>query len=384
MDNIDVIIVGAGSVGVPTAMALGALGMKTLVVDSKPSPGQGENKRAIGGIRATHSDPAKIQVGLRSLEIFSTWTKVHGDNIEWLKGGYLFPVYREQEEQALKKLLPLQQQFGLNIDFIDPEQLRRIIPGIDPDGLRGGTFSPDDGSASPLLTTNAFARKALENGARFHFNERIDTLMVEKGRVVGIQTDKGQYRAPVVVDAAGAYSRPLCATAGVDLPVFPDSHEGAITEPVARMFSCMVVDLRPGPGSKNYYFYQNSHGQVVFCITPDPPIVGTDTRETSVFLPQVAARMVSLIPRLKALRVRRVWRGCYPMSPDGSPIVGWSPELKGLFHITGMCGQGFMLGPGMGELAARMIAGRPSDQDKAAIAIFSPARQFSGVREELK
>jgi sarcosine oxidase subunit beta len=58
--------------------------------------------------------------------------------------------------------------------------------------------------------------------------------------------------------------------------------------------------------------------------------------------------------------------------------------LEGLFHITGMCGQGFMLGPGMGELAARMIAGRPSDQDKAAIAIFSPARQFSGVREELK
>jgi sarcosine oxidase subunit beta len=43
----------------------------------------------------------------------------------------------------------------------------------------------------------------------------------------------------------------------------------------------MVVDLRPGPGSKNYYFYQNVHGQVVFCITPDPPILGTDTRETS-------------------------------------------------------------------------------------------------------
>jgi sarcosine oxidase subunit beta len=384
MPNFDVIIVGAGSVGVPTAMALGAAGVKTLVMDAKPSPGQGDNKRAIGGIRATHSDPGKILVGLRSLEIFSTWKERYGEDIEWLKGGYLFPVYREQEERSLKRLLPLQRQFGLNINFIDPDTLQAIVPGIDPKGLRGGTFSPEDGSASPLLAINAFTRKALENGVRFQFNERINTLLVDGGRIVGVETDKGRYRAPVVVDAAGAYSRPLCLTAGVDLPVTPDSHEGAITEPVARLFSCMVVDLRPGPGSKNYYFYQNVHGQVVFCITPDPPIVGTDTRETSVFLPQVAARMVALIPRLKTLRVRRVWRGCYPMSPDGSPIVGWSPETEGLFHASGMCGQGFMLGPGIGELAARMITGSDSRQDEDAISIFSPARQFSIVQETLK
>ncbi|BBO71695.1 hypothetical protein DSCA_56250 [Desulfosarcina alkanivorans] len=384
MPDVDVIIAGAGSVGVPTAMALGAMGVKTLVLDAKPSPGQGDNKRAIGGVRATHSDPGKILVSLRSLEIFSTWKERYGDDIEWLKGGYLFPVYREQEEQSLKKLLPLQRQFGLNIDFIDPGALQAIVPGIDPDGLVGGTFSPDDGSASPLLACNAFARKALENGARFQFNEPIRTLLVENGRIVGVQTEKGRYRAPVVVDAAGACSGPLCRTAGVVLPVTPDSHEGAITEPVARMFACMVVDLRPGPGSKNYYFYQNVHGQVVFCITPDPPVVGTDTRETSVFLPQVAARMVALIPRLKTLRVRRVWRGRYPMSPDGSPIVGWSPAVEGLFHATGMCGQGFMLGPGTGELVARMITGSTSRQDEDAITIFSPRRQFSDDHEALK
>jgi sarcosine oxidase subunit beta len=64
--------------------------------------------------------------------------------------------------------------------------------------------------------------------------------------------------------------------------------------------------------------------------------------------------------------------------------VGWSPEIMGLFHIAGMCGQGFMLGPGMGELAARMISGTATDQDQAAMDIFSPARQFSEVREELK
>jgi sarcosine oxidase subunit beta len=384
MNNPDVIIVGAGSAGVPAAMALAAMGVKTLVLDAKPSPGQGDNKRAIGGVRATHSDPAKIKVGLRSLEIFSTWKERHGDDIEWQKGGYLFPVYREQEKRSLTDLLPLQRRFGLNIDYIDAQMVRRIVAGIDPDGLMGGTFSADDGSASPLAAINAFARKALENGACFQFNEPIRALLTEDGKVTGVATARGRYHAPVVVNAAGAYSRPLCQTAGVDLPVTPDSHEGAISEPVARMFACMVVDLRPGPGSKNYYFYQNIHGQVVFCITPDPPIFGTDTRETSLFLPQVAARMVALIPRLKNLRVRRVWRGRYPMSPDGAPIVGWDANLEGLFHLTGMCGQGFMLGPGLGELTARMITGTAADQDQAAIDMFSPAREYTQVRETLK
>jgi len=383
MNNYDVIIVGAGSAGVPIAMALGEKGVKTMVLDKKPSPGQGENKHAIGGARATHSDPAKILTCLRSLEIFSTWEEMHGDYIEWLKGGYAFPVYREAEEQALKSILPIQKEYGLNIDFVGSEEIQEIIPGITPGGLMGGTFSPDDGSVSPLLSINAFYRRALEFGVQFRFKEKIGEILQENGKAVGVATDKGRYGAPVVVDAAGPFSRDLCKTAGVDVPVVPDSHEGAITEPVEPFFKCMVVDLRPAEGTKNYYFYQNKHGQVVFCITPDPPIIGIDKRETSVFLPQVTSRMIGLIPRLKNLRVRRVWRGLYPMSPDGSPLVGWSREVEGLFHATGMCGQGFMLGPGLGEVTARIIDESTTDDDRVIMEGFSPYREFGG-EEALK
>jgi sarcosine oxidase subunit beta len=132
-----------------------------LVVDKNPSPGQGENKKAIGGIRATHSDPAKILTCIRSLEIFSTWEERHGDNIEWLKGGYTFPVYREIDEKALKGIIPIQKEYGLNIDFLGPEKIEEVVPGINPDGLIGGTVSPDDGSASPLRAVNAFYRRAV-------------------------------------------------------------------------------------------------------------------------------------------------------------------------------------------------------------------------------
>lgn len=381
--NYDVIVVGAGSAGVPVALALAELGVKTLVLDNHASPGQGENKKAIGGIRATHSDPAKILTCLRSLQIFSTWEDLYGDDIEWLKGGYTFPVYREAEEKALKGILPIQKKYGLNIDFFGPEKIQDVVPGINAQDLRGGTVSPDDGSASPLRAVNAFYRRAKEMGATFLFKEPVGQILVAQGKVLGVLTKTGTYSAPVVVDAAGPQSRALCKTAGVDVPVTPDSHEAAITEPVKPFFTCMVVDLRPGPDSKNYYFYQNKLGQIVFCITPEPLIVGDDKRETSVFLPQVGARMVNLLPRLKNLRVRRMWRGLYPMTPDGSPLAGWNKELEGLLHAAGMCGQGFMLGPGLGEVVARLITGKVTDQDKIILEGFSPYRKFGG-QEALK
>ncbi len=384
MNSFDVIIVGAGSVGVPTAMACGRMGLKTLVVDKRPSPGQGENKHAIGGIRATHSDPAKILVCHRSLEIFSTWQTRYGDDIEWQRGGYVFPVYRSEEEKVLKSFLPVQKKFGLNIDFVGPRTIAGVVPGINPRGLRGGTLSPDDGSASPLLAINAFYRQAVRRAVTFKFKLPVQEILKERDAVTGIRTPQGRFYAPVVVDAAGADSRELSATLGCDIAVTPESHEAGISEPVQMFCPAMVVDLRPAPGSRNYYFYQNRHGQVVFCITPEPPLVGHDYRETSGFLPQVCSRMVNLMPRLRNLRVRRVWRGLYPMTADGVPLVGWNRDVPGLLHAVGMCGQGFMLGPGLGEVLARMITASTTADDRVILDGFSLYRDVSCGMEALK
>jgi len=384
MSNYDVIIVGAGSVGVPTAMALAIKGVKTLVVDKHPSAGQGENKHAIGGIRATHTDPAKIRVCLRSLEIFSTWQDTFGQDIEWLKGGYVYPVYREEEEKLLKSFLPFQKKFGLKIDFTGPDDIAAVVPGINREGLMGGTISPDDGTASPLLAGNVFFQRARALGATFQFRSDVKKILQTKGRVTGVKTSAGDFFAPVVIDAAGPYSAILNKSIDIDIPVVPESHEGAVTEPVRMFCPAMVVDMRPAKGSLNYYYYQNKHGQLIFCITPDPPIKGTSHDETSLFLPQVCSRMVNLMPRLKNIRVRRVWRGLYPTTPDGSPLVSWNNEVKGLLHATGMCGQGFMLGPGVGEVVARMVTGIESENDRIILEKFDLYRDLSSGMEALK
>ena len=170
----DVILIGAGSVGAPAAFSLAEAGVRTLVIDKAPSVGQGSNKTAIGGIRATHSDPAKIRLCLRSIEIFATWKELHGDEIEWHRGGYSFVAYREEEEKTLKALLEIQHSYGLNIDWLDKQALLEVIPALNQDGLIGGTFSPDDGSASPLLAIHALLPPRATAGGRVSLWRRGD------------------------------------------------------------------------------------------------------------------------------------------------------------------------------------------------------------------
>ncbi|MEN4013300.1 MAG: FAD-binding oxidoreductase [Bellilinea sp.] len=379
----DVIIIGAGSVGAPAAFSIAKAGLKVLVIDRAASAGQESNKRAIGGVRATHSDPAKIRLCLRSIEIFSTWREMYGDDIEWYSGGYVFVAYREQEEKTLKDLLLKQHSFGLNINWLDQYPLRQVVPDLNQDGLIGGTYSPEDGSASPMLAIHAFYCRAIQHGAKFLFHETVQSLEQQSGRIVAVRTDKGLYGADVVINAAGGDARRIGDLAGVDLPVFPDSHEAAITEPVSRFLDPMVVDIRPAPGSSNFYFYQHLTGQIVFCITPSPNIWGNQIEETSDFLPMVSRRMLEVMPRLRNIRVRRTWRGLYPMTPDGFPIIGYAQNCSNFLQAVGMCGQGFMLGPGLGELLARLITKQLQPEDSLTLDILSPQRKFAG-QEMLK
>jgi sarcosine oxidase subunit beta len=381
--NYDLIVIGAGSVGVPVALVAARGGLKTLVLDYRASVGQGDNKRAIGGVRATHSDPAKIRVCLRSIAIFRDWEEREGDYLGYRQGGYLFPVYREQDESLLRGLLEIQHTHGLNIDWIGPDQIKELVPGIRERDLRGGTYSPEDLNVSPLRALPAFYFKARDAGAEFRFHERVTGIAVKRGKVTGVTTDKDTYAAPHVLNAAGATAREFGAMVGLDLPVHPDSHEAGITEPVERLFNPLIVDIRPTPGAKNCYFFQNSENRVEFCLTPDPIIPGTNRDSTSSFLPLVSRKMVDLLPRLAGIRVRRIWRGIYPQTPDGSPIVGSCDDPAGYHFAVGMCGQGFMLGPGLAEDIVGLIRdGRPVT-DPEVFALFRLDRDF-GRTEALK
>ncbi len=377
-EKYDVIVIGGGSIGLPAALNLAKQKLKVLVLEREGGPGQENNKKAIGGIRATHSDYGKITVCLRSIEIMKNWQEEMGDDIGWMSNGYSYPAYNAKDAKTLQDLMQIQLSYGLNIKWVSPEEYNELVPGITMEGLVGSTFSPEDGSCSPLLMGSAYYFHALRAGVEFRFSQKVTDLRIEHGKIVSVVTDKDSYSAATVINAAGNFARDIGLMADLDLPVYPDNHEAGISEPVARFFGPMVVDMRRAPGSANFYFYQNHEGQVVFCITPDPPILGIDNRSTSEFLPLCAKRMLEIYPRLRNLKVRRTWRGQYPMTPDGFPIVGKSSTVSNLINAVGMCGQGFMLGPGMGELLTRMTLGTTTESDQRVLQSFDPNRSFSG------
>jgi sarcosine oxidase subunit beta len=384
MANHDVILIGAGSVGLPTSLFLAEAKVRVLVIDELPSPGQGQNKAAIGGIRATHSDPAKIQTCQISLDVFSGWKDTYGDDIHFQRGGYCFPVYEDEHEQSLKDLLVVQKKFGLNIDWVGADDVAELLPGISREGLRGGTYSPEDGNVSPILAARAFYDQAVRAGAEFVFDEKVVGISGDGGSGVRVRTGKATYAAEKVINAAGANACQVGKLMGVDLPVQPDSHEGGVTEPVRPFFHPLVVDIREFPGSKNFYFYQEAEGHVVFCLTPEPVIPGLNRHSTSGFLPKAARRLLHLFPRLRNIRVRRVWRGLYPMTPDGVPIVDTVKNAAGYLLAVGFCGQGLMLGPGIAKnLVSLVTTGLPL-LPADIFASYSLYRDYTGPSEALK
>ncbi|MCX7774910.1 MAG: FAD-dependent oxidoreductase [Rectinemataceae bacterium] len=355
MKHYDVVIIGAGSVGVPLAWQLAEQGSRVVILEQEASWGRGQNRAAIGGIRATHSDPAKIRICLESIEIFKSLESKYGFDIEWRQGGYMYVAYDEKMKQQFLSLLEIQKKAGLNIDWIEPERVVELAPGIRADKLVGGTYSPGDGYASPLMAATAFHKLAMDAGVEFRFGVRVDSIKKEGTNIVSITAGDEEYTADLFVNAAGAEAADLAHLAGFELPVFPDCHEAGVTEPVQRFMEPLIVDILPDADSGNYYFYQANTGQIVFCITPRPQIWGRDKDSTSTFLPLCVRRMMELYPRLRNIRVRRTWRGMYPMTPDGLPIIGYPEAARNFLQVVGMCGQGFMMGPGLGRILTQTI-----------------------------
>ena len=204
---------------------------------------------------------------------------------------------------------------------------------------------------------------------------------------MGVKTPKDTYFADIIINTAGAYAQNIGKMAGIDIPIIPDSHEAGISAPVGEFLNPMVVDLREGEEGKtsNMYFGQNHEKAIIFCYTPKPLIPGTDKRITSEFMPIIAKRLVSIMPKFKNLRIRRFWRGLYPMTPDGFAIVGKAPKVENFYLGVGMCGQGLMLGPGVAKnISSLILTGKPCISEEV-FKDLSPERDFyAGKGESLK
>jgi sarcosine oxidase subunit beta len=370
---VDVIVIGGGIIGLAAAFHLAKRGQKVLLLEKKYS-GSGSTGRCIGGIRQQFSTRGAIRLMQESVRQFRQMKEEFGFSVEYFEGGYLFLAHDTQRLETFKAILPLQKNLGLKVEILDAAECLKIAPQLNPEGLLGGVFSPEDGQAYPFKVIEGYIQEIKKLHSQVRFFSEVHEIIVEKHAVKGVKTVNGEiFHAHAILNAAGPWAQEVGQMAGLELPIAPEEHEAFITDRVPPLFATMVVDYR----ADGCYFYQRSNGQVIGCYSPVPNKPGIITESSLEFLVEMSKRTVRLVPELATARVIRHWGGCYSMTPDGSPFID-KTEINGFYVANGMSGHGFMFAPAIGRYVSEIIldGSYPFDWSE-----FSMGRDFS--RQEL-
>jgi sarcosine oxidase subunit beta len=348
----DIVVVGAGIMGLATAYHLAKdHGQKrVLVLDASYLCG-GASGRNGGGVRAQWSSEANVRLMQESLQLCKEFAHEHRINTWFRQGGYLFLARDERRASELSKSVELQQRLGLKTRLVDAREARRIVPELETQGLHVASFNADDAVVFPWPFVWGYAEGARALGVDIHTFCQVHQVETSAGKVSGVVTERGRVRAPIVVNACGAFSPELARSVGIELPTKPHRHEICASEPLKPFLGPLVADLGSG-----LYFSQSTRGEIVGGIGNDKTPEGPSQASSVRFLALYARALMATCPALSSLKIHRQWAGLYDLSPDRAPIVGPVDEVSGFFLVSGFMGHGFMMAPAVGKRLARAIA----------------------------
>lgn len=347
----DVVVIGGGVNGCSLAYQLARRGLDVVVVE-KRYLSSGATGACGAGIRQQWSTKENALLAIQSVKIFETLSQELGQDIELRQGGYLIAVHDRTELAQAEKNVEMQRSLGLKVDVIAPEEIPRIAPLLDVQGMRvvAATFCPTDGHANPFRTTFAYADAAKRLGATFVTHTEVMKFSVKHKEVSSVMTTAGEITAPVVVNAAGIASKQIAEMVGVRLPLTPFRKEIMATERLEPLFEAMVISFKDG-----IYFSQQREGQIVGGIPIPEERSGFRTMPTFAFLQHMSRTLVRYAPVLRHVNMLRHWTNFYDVTPDARPILGETPGVKGFIQCNGFSGHGFMISPMVTKLLTEYI-----------------------------
>lgn len=355
--NADIVIIGGGISGCSIAYNLAKKGVKNIVVIEKQFLCSGSTGRCGAGIRMQWGTERNCLLSKMSVEFYEHANEEleYDYDIEFNQGGYLMVAGNQKEFDLFKKNVEIQNRLGIPSEVLTPKEAKEIIPYMDETKITGATFCKKDGHLNPFHTTQAYANAAKRLGVEIMTFTTVTGIDVKNGRVVGVKTDKGYISTPIVVDAAGGYSKEIGKMAGIDVPVYPQRHEILVTEPLDYLQGPMYMGF-----SLNIYIQQAPNGTFIMGRGDENEPKDFRTTSSWQFMEEMAKTCGTLLPLLKNLNVVRQWAGLYCMTADAHPIYGAVKEVEGFYLACGFSGHGFMLGPATGLLMAQTILGEPT------------------------
>jgi sarcosine oxidase subunit beta len=361
----DVVIVGAGIMGLSVAYHLAARGVTHITVIDRGYLCGGASGRNGGGVRAQWSSEQNVRLMLESIRMCREFAAKMKINVWLRQGGYLFLARTPALRETLEKSVALQNDCGLSTRMLSPLEAQRIVPELDVEGVQAASYNPDDGVVFPWPFVWGYARAARKLGVEVIDWHEVVGFDTKGGAITGVRVRRsGPPGAALddarvdtiatrrVVNAAGAWSPEIARMLGVELPNKAHRHEICSSEPLKPWLKPLVADLSDG-----LYFSQSTRGEIVGGIGNEYVPPGLDQGSSHAFLGRYARSLVRACPILGGVKVLRQWAGCYDLTPDANPIVGPVDGVEDFFQASGFMGHGFMMAPVVGKRLADLLAG---------------------------
>src|SRR2546428_5600338 len=220
MASADVVVVGGGANGTSTAFHLTRLGVQNVLLLERRWLGAGATGKSGALVRMHYTNEHESRLAFESLKVFQNFDTEGGGAGGFEPVGFV-QLRGRGYEAHLRRNVAMQQRLGIKTELVSPEDLTRLLPGASTDDIGGAAWEPESGFADPNATAFAFAAAAIRGGARIETARDVTRVVVERGRVVGVDTREGRVAARVVVLVPGAWAGRLLEPLGLDFGLVP-------------------------------------------------------------------------------------------------------------------------------------------------------------------
>jgi glycine cleavage system aminomethyltransferase T/glycine/D-amino acid oxidase-like deaminating enzyme len=378
------VVIGGGVAGTSIAYHLAELGWNDVVLLDRDQLTSGSTFHSAGLVGQLRSSVSLTRMMMYSAELYRRLHAETGVDPDWHEVGSLRLASSPERMQELQRLAGWGRTFGLPLSIVSTEEALERFPLFDPSGVLGAAFLPTDGHLDPSGLAYALAEGAKRRGAEIRTGVRVTGIEVERGRVIGVDTDREGIRTGVVVNAGGMYANQIGRLAGVEVPVVPFGHQYLVTKPIEGVRPDFPTMRDP---DRLIYFRAEGGGSLLmggYERAPAPWAVeeGPPGDFNNTLLPEdwerfedLADAAFGLVPAMASAEIVKMINGPEAFTPDGEFILGES-DVRGLFVATGFCAHGIAGAGGVGKVMADWIVNGEPEYDLWKMDIRRFGRQY--------
>lgn len=376
----DIVIIGGGVIGTSIAYHLAARGARqVLLLEREKFLGTGSTAKATGGVRYQFSTPVNIALSLYSIDILAHFEERFGVSADYRPIGYLFLLTQPGELPVFRRSLEIQHANGVPWScWLEPDDVRKMVPLVRADDVLGATWCPRDGVADPNTICTTFGREAARRGVRIETEVEVTGLDTRSGRVVAVETNRGRVETAQVVDACGPWSAEIGRWVGLDIPVAPLRRQSLFTGPLPQFprNHPFIIEF-----ASSLHFRPEGDG-VQLGMSNQDETPGYKFTIDEEFRDRTIACALERLPILEQTTIAHEHAGLYEMTPDHHPILSGARALEGFYVAAGFSGHGMMHSPAAGKVMSELLLdGRATTVDISTLDLerFAEGREIKEI-----